>query len=99
MKPPVCNLCGKPAWDETGPRRGDSVEFANYKPYSVGEDVSIGHPAGLEYFCDSHIDAARKLVHLSDAEALTELRKIFGDAKWQAPKRMPWWKGLFATQK
>jgi hypothetical protein len=93
MKPSVCELCKKPHLAESGSVSGDWLEFADYKPLELGV---IGHPDGFEYFCDEHVEAARKLTHLPANDALSELQKIYGTARWQAPPVLPWWKRLFS---
>jgi hypothetical protein len=93
-KPSVCELCRKPHSYETGTTKGDWLEFANYVP-APPREITIGHPEGLAYYCDDHVEAARKLVKMADTDALIELRNNYGDVKWQPPVVTPWWKKLF----
>ena len=69
MKPAICYLCNKSLACDTG-RKGDHVEFLDYE--YIG-DID-GHPAGWEWFCSEHIDAAMELKHYSAADALVILK-------------------------
>jgi hypothetical protein len=65
MKPPICELCGT----EFDPDAA-TVRFSDYRALPDG---MVGHPDGLVWFCGTHIDAARSLAHLPEAEALARL--------------------------
>jgi hypothetical protein len=69
MKPAVCGICGKSAVES---QNGDWVTFANYKRL---DDEEIGHPEGLEWFCELHLEEAKLLSTMNSLDALTELRK------------------------
>lgn len=77
MKPAVCLLCGKASIDEPSPNAGDWVRFADFRPLDAG---ALGHPTGLEYYCDEHVEAARRLDSYTAAQALETLRGQFGDS-------------------
>jgi hypothetical protein len=51
------------------------VEFADFRPLPNG---MVGHPRGLEWFCDLHLPAARGLAHLLSGEAMQRLEEHFG---------------------
>ena len=72
MKPAICNLCGKPRSSEEG--KGDWLEFLDYENE---EPVMITHPQGLEYYCDEHLEDARRLVHLNSIKVLEKLRQMY----------------------
>ncbi len=92
MKPSICYLCDKPGHEHVG---GDWLEFADYMPLPDGY---MGHPDGFEYFCDEHIDAAQKLVHLNSDAALAELKNIFGSVQWIPTPNVTkaWYRRLFS---
>jgi len=50
------------------------VEFADYAP--LPEDY-IGHPQGLEWFCNDHLNAAQALSDKSYEEAIKVLKAQF----------------------
>lgn len=69
MQPPICSFCDRDQRDNAD-LEFELVRFENYEPLD-----HPGHPKGLLWFCQDHIDAARKLEHLSSSEALREMRK------------------------
>lgn len=70
MKPAVCCICGKiPATAH----EGDWLEFQDYH----SEGIGISHPAGLEYFCDEHVAAARSLTGMDSMDALKQMRTAY----------------------
>lgn len=71
MKPAVCAIFGK---IPTKAEIGDWVEFSEYDPKS---EKGLSHPDGLEYFCDEHIDAARRFAGSTSAEALKQLYAMY----------------------
>ena len=71
MRPATCGVCGISAIQSSN---GDWVTFSGYKQLASEE---IGHPAGLEWFCEIHLDEARLLSGLNSSEALAELRKRY----------------------
>lgn len=84
-------VCGhRPSLKAAADRKGGWLFFAEYKPEeTLHEFVAPGHPAGLEYACYEHIDAASALTAKTSAEAIAELRKRF------PPKQATWWQRLF----
>jgi hypothetical protein len=68
MKPAICSICGKSAIES---RNGDWVTFTDYKRL---DNEEIGHPDGLEWFCELHVEEAKSLSQLKSTEALAELR-------------------------
>ncbi len=67
MKPPICAVCHT----RFSPAEGGTVRFANYESLPEG---MVGHPKGLEWFCSSHIEAARDLSSLSSGEAIERIK-------------------------
>lgn len=68
MKPALCGVCGKSAIES---HNGDWITFSDYKN---PDNEEIGHPDGLEWFCELHLEEAKLLSKLKSKEALTELR-------------------------
>ena len=66
MIPPICALCGAHFDPSKG---GGTVHFTDFAPLP-----GPGHPAGLEWFCGTHLAPAEALRHLRSDEALTLLR-------------------------
>jgi hypothetical protein len=83
MKPPICHLCHRHFREANA--QFDLVEFADYRPLPEGY---IGHPHGLEWFCQEHLAAAQ--AHSSDTveAAMHALRKTFGLLA-EAPQSKP----------
>lgn len=67
MRPPICDLCH----DNFSMKEGGLVRFADYEPLP---DRTVGHPKGLEWFCEKHHAAAEALKHLTSAEAIRRIR-------------------------
>jgi hypothetical protein len=73
MKPPICFLCHK---HFRSPNAGFAlVEFADYAPLPEGY---LGHPHGLEWFCNEHLAAAQAQATNSVEVAMLELHNTFG---------------------
>lgn len=95
MKPAVCYLCGKSAIEENPTKKGDWIEFEDYKQESTG---SLSHPIGLEYFCNEHLSASRRLKHKESGEALAELKEMFPPTESsvvsvvKANQKSSWWR-------
>jgi hypothetical protein len=68
MKPAICGVCGKSAVES---QNGDWVAFSDYKRL---ENEEIGHPDGLEWFCEMHLEEAKSLSTMKSSDALAELR-------------------------
>ncbi len=76
MRPPICAFCGKDfrrSTSEGGLVRfkltADEIESNSSKVQSR----IVFHPKGLEWFCGEHIEAAKKLSHLSLKSALLKM--------------------------
>lgn len=85
MKSPICYLCNKDFRSEffyagTG---GTLVQFKDYQPLPQG---AVGHPQGLEWFCNEHLQAAQDLGAYSTAEALFKLTETYGPFPAYEPK-------------
>lgn len=61
---------------------GDWVEFADYSPLP---DDQIGHPQGMEWFCDQHLSFAQSVSNLPSDEAIKKIREKFGKANATKP--------------
>ena len=76
MRPPECAICGK------GYEEGSDCELVEFQmteeersiDQRMKEEGLDGHPPGTEWFCERHIDQAKKLRHLNLNEALKKLR-------------------------
>ena len=51
------------------------VQFADFEPLIEGR---AGHPQGLEWFCNEHVQAAQALAASTTGEALSKLRGRYG---------------------
>ena len=71
MKPAICPVCGRSAIEA----HGDMVEFADYAPLPEGY---LGHPQGLEWFCDEHLSAAQAASGKPSEEAIKSLKQQYG---------------------
>jgi len=58
------------------------VEFAEYAPQPEGY---LGHPQGLEWFCDDHLIAARAVSGKSSEEAIELIKLQYGVVKNTPP--------------
>ena len=76
MKPPYCHLCGKYVDLDRLPPGSSSgrVRFRDYQPLPPDW---VGHPRGMEWFCEEHLAAAERLAGLDMEEALAHLRTEF----------------------
>ena len=78
MRPPECAVCDLDLDPNEG---GGLVSFCrqpsdeDWYRRSEAEPGFVGHPPNVEWFCANHIDAARKLKHLSLREALQQLSR------------------------
>ena len=97
MEVPECGLCYKDP-DLTPDGKLTRVEFADY---GTAPDCSFSNLIGQNFFCDEHVEAARALSHLNQADAFVKLHEQFGQferpSKWPeppAPKKTFWqWLG------
>ncbi len=71
MKPAVCCICGKASAfiDD-----GDWIEFRDCDSERTPQ---LSHPVGLEYFCNQHIEEARRFINMSSVDALYKLNAIY----------------------
>lgn len=77
MRPPICAICHK-----SFSNGGGLVQFAlteEEKEYNKRFDQPgfVGHPAGLEWFCDEHLSEAKLRSNMSKTQAINELQKLF----------------------
>ncbi|MBN2662896.1 MAG: hypothetical protein JXR68_04540 [Bacteroidales bacterium] len=77
MRPPICAICHK-----SFSSRGGLVHFSlteQEKEYnkSFEQPGFVGHPAGLEWFCEEHLPEAKLRSNLTKAQAIRELQQIF----------------------
>jgi len=79
MKPPLCELCNR----EFNPdNEGGLIYFKKTKKgldfdRRVRTEGITGHPPYAEWFCGSHCEEAKKLVHLTIDAAVKRLKKKF----------------------
>ena len=64
MKPAVCGKCGK------SPTLGVDGDWVSFSNYTTMTDEDIGHPEGLIWFCEHHLDEAKSLANLTYTDAL-----------------------------
>ncbi len=69
MKPPICAYCRKRFSPSS--KEGGLVRFANYEPLP---ERMMGHPKGLAWFCEKHIEEAKTLKDKALNEALQTLK-------------------------
>lgn len=69
MRPPICDFCDRDSRDEPGLEFG-LVSFRNRERLE-----QPGHPEGLLWFCQDHLEQARELSHLDSHEALRRMRE------------------------
>jgi hypothetical protein len=83
MEPPICALCGRDQRDE--PELAfDLVSFREHETLDFP-----GHPDGVLWFCQEHVEDARNLDFLLADEALRRLRKNEQRPGWlKALRRM-----------
>lgn len=81
MKPPLCSICRK----KFSPSKsgGSGVYFKLTKEQQAEKDRMkerrmIGHPPGYHWFCENHIEKARKYKHLHWSEAKSHILKKTG---------------------
>lgn len=85
MRPPICALCRRDFRGESG---GGLVHFCDAESLPEGR---VGHPRGVEWFCDRHLPAARELSNSTLAEAMRQLRRRYGwRLKLWLAERMRW---------
>lgn len=80
MRPPICAICEK---DYSAKEEIFMVNFTlsiEDKQYNkrFEEDGYCGHPAGLEWFCETHVQVARNFSHLPIKQALPSIREALG---------------------
>lgn len=83
MRPPICAICEK---DHSTNKEFFMVNFALTTEDKLfnkrfEEDGFCGHPAGLEWFCDTHVQVARNFAHLPIKQALPRIRETFDAQK------------------
>ncbi len=77
MRPPICVICHTDFRHST--KKGEMIEFKlseKDKEYNqrFKQKGFVGHPAGKEWFCGKHIEAARKYQHLTLSEAIERIK-------------------------
>jgi|688.fasta_scaffold443584_2 hypothetical protein len=68
MRPPICDYCDRDERDHSGLEFG-LVSFRNHRRLD-----RPGHPEGLLWFCQDHLERARALAALDSHEALRRMR-------------------------
>jgi hypothetical protein len=88
MKPAICGVCGTSALQS---RKGDWLIFPDYKGV---DNEELTHPAGLEWFCEHHLEAAKLLPGRTAPDAITELKKQYARTYSDSPKagKAHWWR-------
>ena len=75
MRPPICAACDRD-FCENAKDSGEEFDLVKFADYEALPPGMTGHPRGYEWFCQKHLDAARKLSHLPLAEAVRILRQV-----------------------
>lgn len=78
MRPPICAICHKDfrrSTSEGGGVRFKLTEKDKAHNQRLKENLMVGHPAGYEWFCEDHIEAAKKYKHLTWGEARTKIKE------------------------
>ncbi len=75
MRPPICVVCSKRFLEKGGMVQFKLTEKEKESSKKFKMSGFIGHPIGLEWFCEKHIDEAKRLSHLTLADALKIMRK------------------------
>jgi len=70
MRPPICAICDRDQRDHP------ELEFELVTFREVEHLDHPGHPEGLEWFCQDHLEAAKKRDHLLEREAIRQIREI-----------------------
>lgn len=69
MKPPYCIICGK----------DKNCDVVYFKKTPEGEEFErrkwVGHPPDCDWFCEDHIEMAKKHQHLTIGEAIGLIKK------------------------
>lgn len=78
MRPPICAICHKDFRNDLN--TGGSVQFkVSPKDSAYNEQMKaekwVGHPKGLEWFCDKHLNIAQKYSQLTWKEARLKIIK------------------------
>jgi len=69
MRPPICDFCDRDC------REHPELEFGLVSFRDREQLEQPGHPEGLLWFCQDHLERARELSHLDSHEALTRMRE------------------------
>ncbi len=77
MRPPICAVCYKRFSNGGGLVRFVLTEEEQKRAEKFKQPGYVGHPPGLEWFCDEHWQAAKDLSNLTKTEALKQLRLKF----------------------
>lgn len=88
MRPAVCKVCNTSAIQSPN---GEWIQFSDYKSL---DDEEIGHPDGLEWFCENHVEAAKLLSNKNYSDAIGELRSKYASSTNNIIKRKDnrkWW--------
>lgn len=77
MKPPRCAVCEKRFFAK---KEGDLVSFKltdeqKLKKQEMQQKGHVGHPVGKLWFCNEHLQLAKKYSHLTVIEAFKEIRE------------------------
>ena len=78
MRPPVCAICGNDFRSDLN--GGELIQFRlSEEDKEYNQRFSLrgftGHPRGQEWFCKKHVKQAKRLSHLTFAEAKKKFRK------------------------
>lgn len=76
MEPPVCSLCDRDQRDHPDL----AFELVKFRDCEVID--MPGHPDGLLWFCQDHLDEAKRYDYLISEEAMRRLREEAARPRW-----------------
>ncbi len=93
MRPPICYSCRKRF---SPSKEGGKVRFKLSEEDKVynkrfEKEGFVGHPKGLEWFCEKHIEKAKSLKHLTIKEASSLLKNGQKVSETIAKTETSWW--------
>lgn len=79
MRPPICAICKERF---SPPREGGKIYFKLTEDQKAHNEKLkapgvVGHPGGLEWFCNTHYGKAKEFRHLHSQEALKVISTYF----------------------
>lgn len=76
MRPPICAICDEDLGPDGGLlsfRLDDTAR--DWHARANAEPGFVGHPPEQEWFCETHLEPASELTHLTRGQAISRMRK------------------------